>query len=47
VVREVAKIMGGRGGGKPHMAQGGGGDPGKLEEAVGRAGDVVETLLRA
>ena len=37
VVREVAARAGGRGGGRPHMAQAGVGDPGRVEEAV-RAG---------
>jgi alanyl-tRNA synthetase len=34
LVREVSAVMGGRGGGKPHLAQGGGGDPEKLPEAL-------------
>jgi alanyl-tRNA synthetase len=34
IVREVAAVMGGRGGGKPHLAQAGGGDPAKLPAAL-------------
>ena len=34
VVREVAARVGGRGGGRPHMAQAGVGDPAGVEEAV-------------
>ncbi|MFH1865030.1 MAG: DHHA1 domain-containing protein, partial [Candidatus Eisenbacteria bacterium] len=34
LVREVAGVLGGRGGGKPHLAQGGGGDPARLEQAL-------------
>jgi len=33
-VREVAKVAGGGGGGRPDMAQAGGKDPEKLEEAL-------------
>ena len=34
VIREVAKIAGGGGGGKPNMAQAGGKDPSKVDEAL-------------
>jgi alanyl-tRNA synthetase len=33
LVREVAQVVGGRGGGKPDMGRGGGTEPGKLAEA--------------
>jgi len=33
LARALAKVIGGGGGGKPHFAQGGGGEPSKLEEA--------------
>jgi alanyl-tRNA synthetase len=36
LVREVAKVVGGKGGGRPDFAQGGGEDPAKLEEAFAR-----------
>ncbi len=45
VVREVAKVTGGSGGGRPHMAQGGVGDPDKVPEALRRAADLVRELL--
>jgi len=41
IVREVAKVTGGGGGGRPGMAQAGGRDSGKLGEALG----VVRSLL--
>ncbi len=44
LVRELAKTVGGRGGGKPNLAQAGGPDAGKLDEALGQAADVVATL---
>src|SRR5690606_17514964 len=33
-VREVAQVLGGKGGGKPEMAQGGGADVSKVKEAI-------------
>jgi alanyl-tRNA synthetase len=45
VVREVARITGGSGGGRPHMAQGGVGDPGKVAEALDQAREIVRSLL--
>ena len=40
MVREIAALAGGRGGGRPHMAQGGIGDPDRLEAAL-RGGEAV------
>ena len=34
IIGEIAKIVGGRGGGKPELAQAGGSDAGKLDEAL-------------
>jgi alanyl-tRNA synthetase len=47
LVREVAKLTGGSGGGRPHMAQGGVGDPARLGEALGQAAAFVRTALGA
>ncbi len=41
IIREVAKVTGGGGGGKPDSAQAGGKDPSKIEEALA----IVKTLL--
>ena len=46
IVREVATIVGGRGGGRPHMAQAGVGDPEQLDTALRAGRDVVERLGR-
>ena len=46
VVREVAARVGGRGGGRPHMAQAGVGDPAGIEEAVRAGAGLVESLAR-
>ena len=45
VVQELATVVGGRGGGRPNLAQAGGPDADKLEAALGRAPAAVEKLL--
>ncbi len=45
VVKELAGIVGGRGGGRPHLAQAGGPHPEKLDEALQAAPAVVERLV--
>jgi alanyl-tRNA synthetase len=45
VIKELAPIVGGRGGGKPDMAEGGGTQPEKLEAALQASYDVVERLV--
>ncbi len=45
LVRELAGIVGGRGGGKPHLAQAGGPHPEKLDEALAAAPGAVARLL--
>jgi alanyl-tRNA synthetase len=45
IIREIAPIVGGRGGGKPDMAEGGGTEPGKLSEAIEASYAVIERML--
>jgi alanyl-tRNA synthetase len=45
VIKELAPIVGGRGGGKPDMAEGGGSQPERLGEALEASYAVVEKLL--
>jgi len=45
LVGEVSGIVGGRGGGKAHLAQGGGGDAAKLDEALERFYDIARRAL--
>jgi alanyl-tRNA synthetase len=45
VIREVAELAGGRGGGKPHMAQAGIGDPARIDEALAGVERVVRRAL--
>ncbi len=45
IIREIAPIVGGRGGGKPDMAEGGGTEPEKLAEAIDASFGVIERML--
>ncbi len=46
VVRRLAEIVGGRGGGRPNLAQAGGPHPEKLDEALRAAPEAVRALVR-
>lgn len=46
IIREVTKIAGGSGGGKPDMAQGGGKDEAKIDEALSAVGKIIETQVK-
>jgi alanyl-tRNA synthetase len=41
IIKEIAPLVGGSGGGRPDMAQAGGPHPEKLEEAVAKIGDII------
>jgi alanyl-tRNA synthetase len=45
VIKELAPIVGGRGGGKADMAEGGGSQPEKLAEALNESYGVIERLI--
>jgi alanyl-tRNA synthetase len=45
IVGAVAKIVGGGGGGKPHLATAGGKDVAKLDEALKSVAAVVEGMM--
>jgi alanyl-tRNA synthetase len=45
-VREAAKVCGGGGGGRPDLAQAGGKDPAKLDDAIRRAKSFAEETLK-
>jgi alanyl-tRNA synthetase len=47
LVRDVAAIVGGKGGGRPHMAQAGVEDPSRLDEALHAGAAAVRGLLSA
>ncbi len=46
VVKEIAKLAGGTGGGKLHLAQGGGKDLGKLKKALDSLPEIVKRLTQ-
>ncbi len=46
IVREVAKIAGGSGGGKPDMAMAGGKDISKIDDALMNANDILKSMLK-
>jgi len=45
LVKELAPIVGGGGGGRPDFAEAGGKDPSKIDELLARAPDVLRSLL--
>ena len=45
IVGEMAKHVGGGGGGKPHLATAGGKDVSRLEEALGKTTSIVQSML--
>ncbi|MCC0698324.1 alanine--tRNA ligase [Clostridioides sp. ZZV15-6383] len=46
IVREVAKIAGGKGGGRPNMAQAGANDVSKVDQALSYASEVIKTQVK-
>jgi len=46
IVKEVSKIAGGKGGGRPNMAQAGANDVTKVDEALISASDVVKGQIK-
>jgi alanyl-tRNA synthetase len=46
IIREVTAIAGGKGGGKPDMAQGGGKDKDKIEEAIAKVEEIVKGQIK-
>ncbi|APM38695.1 alanine--tRNA ligase [Clostridium kluyveri] len=46
IIKEVAAVTGGGGGGRPDMAQAGGKFPDKLEEAIGKCSAIMEKIVK-
>ena len=44
LIKEVASVVGGGGGGKPNMAQAGGKDTAKVDEAISKAKELLKTV---
>ena len=47
IIKEITAICGGRGGGKPDMAQGGGTDALKINDALAKVDDIVKAQINA
>ena len=47
IVKPLAEIVGGRGGGRPNLAQAGGPDVGRLDEALQAVSSVIEDLTQS
>ena len=47
IVRRVAAIAGGSGGGRPHLALAGGRDAGKIDEALGQVPQIIKELVHS
>jgi alanyl-tRNA synthetase len=47
IIKQIAPLVGGAGGGKPELAEAGGKDPSKLTEAVEHVYSVVRKMLIA
>jgi len=46
IIKEIASVVGGRGGGRPDMAQAGGSEPEKIEEAIEKGCGLINELSR-
>jgi alanyl-tRNA synthetase len=47
VLREINKLVGGGGGGKPDFAQGGGADPGRMQEAMAKIEGIIRDMMKS
>ena len=45
IIKEITAVAGGSGGGKPDMAQGGGKDAGKIDEALKKAAEIASSQI--
>ena len=45
IIQAIAPIIGGKGGGRPDFARGGGKDPSKLDEALAKARELITTQM--
>ncbi|MFW6074634.1 MAG: DHHA1 domain-containing protein, partial [Chloroflexota bacterium] len=45
IIQEIAPIVGGRGGGRPELAQGGGSDVEHLDDALAAVANVVKSQV--
>ena len=46
IIKEIAPIVGGKGGGRPTMAQAGGTDTAKIEDALAKAAEIIKSQIK-
>ena len=46
IIKEVATVVGGGGGGRPDMAQAGGKSPENIDKAMEKAYEVIQSLVK-
>ena len=46
IIKDITAIAGGRGGGKPDMAQGGGSDASKIDDALAKVDEIVAEQIK-
>ena len=46
IIKNITAVAGGRGGGKPDMAQGGGTDASKIDDALAKVDDLVIEMTK-
>ena len=46
IIKEITAICGGRGGGKPDMAQGGASDASKIDEALNKVEEIISNMIK-
>ena len=46
IIRELTAMCGGKGGGKPEMAQGGGKDAANIDSALAKAEEIVSEMVK-
>ena len=45
IIKEITAIAGGSGGGKPDMAQGGGTDAAKIDDALAKVDEIISSMV--
>jgi len=45
IIKQIAPVIGGGGGGRPHMAQAGGKNPEKIDDALAKAFEMIKENL--
>ena len=46
IIKDITAVAGGRGGGKPDMAQGGGSDASKIDDALAKVDEIIAEQIK-